>query len=452
MNHAMSTTRVVEDLKNPKLLRRKLKLEVLKGPNKGLSGTFGEEEVNVGSLPSNHLVLTDSAVSRYHLRLSAGARGFIIKDLDSTNGTFFQNIRISEITITEPIDLRIGDCIIRITPLSDEIEVPLYQAERFGSMVGQSPQMRAIFAQLAKVSSTEATVLIESETGTGKELLAEEIHKNSSRHKQPFIVVDCGAIPEHLIESELFGHVRGAFTSANADRTGAFELADKGTLFLDEIGELSATAQPKLLRVLENRQVKPVGSSRYRPVNVRIIAATNRDLRLCVNEGTFRPDLFYRLSVVRIHLPPLRERPEDIELLAKLFMNEFWNRIPHAQNTSPPFNPETIQRLIKHRWSGNVRELRNFMERVVVLARSSEEVIADLEKEPAEVNPQNTQEGIDLHLPYKEAKLKWIDQFEMTYVTGILQQNGGNVAAASRQAGVDRTYLFRLIRKYNLRK
>jgi two-component system, NtrC family, response regulator GlrR len=447
MSTGISTTRVVEDLKHPKLLRRKVRLEVITGADAGRAETFGGSEINVGTQPSNDLVLTDSSVSRYHLRIAAGAAGFVITDLDSTNGTSIGNLRVREVTVSQTVELRMGDSQLRVVPLDEELEVPLHGSERYGAMVGRSAQLRALFAQIPSIGAADSTVLIEGETGTGKELLAEEIHRTSGRRDQPFIVVDCGAIPEQLIESELFGHVRGAFTSAAGDRTGAFELAHGGTLFLDEIGELSLASQPKLLRAVESRQVKPVGASRYRPADVRIIAATNRDLRLGVNEGTFRPDLFYRLSVVRLHLPPLRERPEDVELLATMFMTEFWQRL--SAGTPPPLSRETIQRLVGHRWPGNIRELRNFIERVAIMTRGGASVDAELDPSPvAEAS------GVDayLQLPYKEAKMRWTDQFEVAYVHAVLDHNKGNVAAAARQAGVDRTYIFRLMRKYGIER
>jgi transcriptional regulator with PAS, ATPase and Fis domain len=445
----IATTRVVEDLKHPKLLRRKVRLEVIAGPDAGAQITAAGDEVNVGTLPSNDLALTDSSVSRYHLRIAAGALGFVVSDLDSTNGTFVGALRLREATLAQPVELRLGDSVLRVTPLDDEAEVPLHASERYGGMVGRSAQMRALFAQLPSVAATDSTVLIEGETGTGKELLAEEIHRTSRRKDGPFIVVDCGAIPEHLMESELFGHVRGSFTGASSDRTGAFELAHSGTLFLDEVGELSSASQPKLLRALESRQVKPVGAGRYRPADARIIAATNRDLRLAVNEGTFRPDLFYRLSVVRLHLPALRERPEDIELMAQNFMADFWERVAPG-TPAPPLGRETIQRLVAHRWPGNIRELRNFIERVAVIAKSGSSVRPELDPPPASDGLPSTAGIVDL--PYKDAKMRWIDQFEIAYVTELLARNKGNVAAAARQAGVDRTYLFRLIRKYGIQR
>lgn len=299
----MATTRVVDDPNNPRLLRRKVLLEVVSGIDKGKRITTSKDEINIGTLPSNDLALQDAAVSRYHLRIATGVRGLTITDLDSTNGSFIGTLRVRDVEVQQTTEIQLGDTTLRLTPLDDEVEIPLYPTERFGQMVGRSPQIRTLFAQIEPISASNATVLIEGDTGTGKELLAEEIHRRSPRSAAPFIVVDCGALPDNLVESELFGHVRGAFTGAAGDRAGAFELAHGGTLFLDEIGEMAALAQPRLLRVLEGRQVKRVGSDRYRDVDVRIIAATNRDLRLAVNEGTFRADLYYRLSVMRLRIP-----------------------------------------------------------------------------------------------------------------------------------------------------
>ena len=470
-----TTTRVVDDAINPRLLRRKVALEVLAGPDAGKRVEASGEEINIGTLPSNDLVLDDASVSRYHLRITAGVRGFVITDLDSTNGTWISGLRVREVTAAGEVELRLGDSSLRLTPLREEVEVPLSQGDRLGSMLGRSPQMRALFAQIGAVGGSDATVLIEGETGTGKELLAEEIHRASARKDKPFIIVDCGALPDNLVESELFGHTRGAFTGASGERAGAFEVAHGGTLFLDEIGEMSPAAQPRLLRVLERRQVKRVGSDRYRDVNVRIVAATNRDLRLAVNEGTFRSDLFYRLSVLRLRLPPLRERPEDVELLARHFLEHFAQNLAPGRPT-PPIGPETLQRLVGYRWAGNVRELRNFMQRVALMAHGSGLAAVSqlpMEDRPAApptkpsaaappplpldaplVAPTNapaTATSIATELPYKEAKARWIDEFETTYVRTLLERCDQNVAAAAREAGVDRTYLFRLIRKYNLR-
>jgi len=453
----MTTTRVVQDSKSPTLLRRKLQLEVVRGADAGRTVVCEGEEINIGKLPSNNLALNDSSVSRYHMRIAPGRHGFVITDLDSTNGTFISGLRIREVAVDGPIDIDLGDSLVRVTPLDDQVEVPLHPSDRLGPLVGRSPQMRALFAQVVALAQSNATVLIDGDTGTGKELLAEEIHKRSLRKDAPFIIVDCGSLPDNLVESELFGHVRGAFTGAAADRAGAFELAHGGTLFLDEIGEMTASAQPRLLRVLESRQVKRVGSDRYRQVDVRIIAATNRDLRLSVNEGAFRSDLYFRLSVVRLHLPSLRERPEDIEPLARHFLEQFSHQVSPSE-PEPKIGAETMQRLVSHRWPGNIRELRNFMQRVAVMAHSGMRNPPLPDAATMAHHPKQTPDGnvvpavpLDTHLPYKESKARWIDHFETTYVSGLLERNDGNVAAAAREAGVDRTYLFRLIRKYGLR-
>ena len=443
-------TRVVDELRNPRMMRRKVRLEVLRGADAGKAETFGAEEITVGSLAQSDLALSDSSVSRYHLRIATSHRGFVITDLDSTNGTHIGALKIREVTAADAVNLRLGDSEIRLTPLDDEQEVPLYTADQLGPLVGRSPRMRALFAQVGAVASSDATVLLGGETGTGKELLAEQIHAASPRRGGPFVVLDCAAIPDTLIESELFGHRKGSFTGATTDRAGAAELANGGTLFLDEVGELSPAAQPRLLRALESRKVKPVGSDRYLDLDVRIIAATNRDLRLAVNKGSFRADLFYRLSVVRLQLPPLRERPEDIELLAGRFMVELWQRLSPS-TAPPPLGKETIQRLVSHTWPGNVRELRNFMERVAVMAHGGSGIQPELDPAPSE-HGEGVSAVVHGGLPYKEAKMKWIDRFEVAYITEVLRRSGGNVAAAARQAGVDRTYLFRLIRKYGIKK
>jgi DNA-binding NtrC family response regulator len=430
----MSTTRVVDDEKNPKLLRRKVRLEVLRGPDAGKHVAVGKEEINVGTLPANDLVLTDGAVSRYHLRISSGSRGFVIADHDSTNGTFIGTLRVREVTTNEAVDLQVGSSLIRLTPLSDEVEVPLHGSERFGKLLGKSPQMRAIFAELDPIAGSPATVLIEGETGTGKELLAEEIHRTSPRRDEPFVIVDCGAIPDTLIESELFGHVRGAFTGATGDRVGAFELAASGTLFLDEVGEMSGAAQPKLLRALESRQVKPVGSDRYRSTNARIIAATNRDLRAAVDAGLFREDLFYRLHVVVIHVPPLRERPEDLDPLIDHFLAKHGARfhLPACQ-----LGPAARAALHARSYPGNVRELEHTIEQAVALSAGG--LIESLDANA-------TADDAPAELGLKER----VEAFERGLIVQELARCGGNRSEAARRLGIGRVTLLDKLRKHGL--
>jgi DNA-binding NtrC family response regulator len=294
--------------------------------------------------------------------------------------------------------------------------------------------MRAAIERLERAAQTEATVLLEGETGTGKGRAAEAVHKASARAGGPLIVVDCGAIPANLLESELFGHEKGSFTGAHERRIGAFEDASGGTLFLDEIGELPQELQPKLLRALENREVRRVGANRFIPVDFRLIAATNRDLRAEVNAGRFRPDLYFRLAVVKVPLPPLRARPEDIpaildELLAQL-------RVPAAAATRLR-HPRFLAQLQRGAWPGNVRELRNHVEQALVF---EDEVVAP--------GPAMTTGAV---LPYTEAKKAAQDAWERQYLTDLLARFQGKVAPAAQAAGVDRVYLYRLMRRQGLK-
>ncbi|HZO13867.1 MAG TPA: sigma 54-interacting transcriptional regulator, partial [Polyangiaceae bacterium] len=281
----------------------------------------------------------------------------------------------------------------------------------------------------------DAVVLLEGDTGTGKELAAESIHDESTRRDQPFLVVDCASIPSDLLESELFGHERGAFTGASATREGAFEAATGGTIFLDEIGELPLELQPKLLRALERKQVKRVGSNRYTTVDVRVVAATNRNLRREVNERRFRSDLYYRLAVIEIRLPSLRERFDDLPLLVDQLLASM-GAVDHPDLRSPAF----LEELGRHAWSGNIRELRNYLERCLVL-RSR----APLENEAAEpLLP-------DAGQPLKTARERWNRALERRYVEEVLRRCGDNVAAAARAAEVDRMYFYRLLWRHGLR-
>jgi transcriptional regulator with PAS, ATPase and Fis domain len=304
-------------------------------------------------------------------------------------------------------------------------------------------EMRRLYAILERIAHSDATVLVQGETGTGKDVVARSLHAASPRAAGPFVVADCGAIPEHLVESELFGHVRGAFTGATADRKGVFEEADGGTLFLDEIGEMPIALQPKLLRAIESRSIRRVGSSAGKTVDVRIIAATNRSLAGSINQGTFRDDLYYRLAVVELRLPPLRARRDDIPGLATHFYRQF-----SRQDGDLP--AELVASLLGRGWPGNVRELKNYIERSVSLG-----TIAPRGPEapgPAlAAGPDAIESLVALHLPFKEARREWTKSFELVYVRAMLRMVDGNVTRAAERAGVSRRFLQRIVARLGIK-
>ena len=310
--------------------------------------------------------------------------------------------------------------------------------------------MLHLFELLERAAGCDATVLIEGETGTGKEVSAHAVHEHSARAKAPFIVVDCGAIPGQLLESELFGYERGAFTGAVAARAGAFEAADGGTIFLDEIGELSVDLQPKILRALESRKIKRVGSNDYQPIDVRVVAATNRNLREEVAAKRFRSDLYYRLAVLQIKLPSLRERKSDLPALVDDVLVQLG--VADAPTADPLRTPEFIAMLTRYRWPGNVRQLRNYVERRVALG----ELIAppgseSLPPAPGSDRPSPRPPLIAFDLPLRMAREQWNNAFEAGYLAGLLVRHGDNVAAAARAAGVNRVHFYRLLWKHGLR-
>jgi DNA-binding NtrC family response regulator len=366
-----------------------------------------------------------------------------IVDLASTNGTFVDHLQVREAMLPRAAKLRLGAVTLDFQVLPDVIRLPLPQRDRYGALLGRSAGMRALFALLDKAASSEASMLIEGESGTGKELVAEAVHQHSPRADGPFVVVDCAALPANLIESELFGHEQGAFSGATSNRAGAFEEADGGTIFLDEVGELDKKLQPRLLRALDRKKVKRVGSSSYRDVDVRVIAATNRDLDRMVSEGAFREDLFYRLAVLRVFTPPLRDRKDDIEPLARHFLADWQRRNPGR----PPFEltPKAIEALERQPWIGNVRQLRNAVERAATLASVDGDYAVTEETSPSS-------QAIDFASPYPEARAKWIEEFEREYVQHALDAADGNVARAARERQIDRAHLFRLIKRHDLKR
>jgi DNA-binding NtrC family response regulator len=325
----------------------------------------------------------------------------------------------------------------------------LHEAFGFEKIVGRSDAIERVLDFVGRAARTEANILILGESGTGKELIARAIHANSKRAAGPFVPVDCAALPENLLESELFGHERGAFTGAVASKRGLLEVAGGGTVLLDEIGEMAIGLQAKLLRAIQEREIRRVGGTAAIRIDVRIVSATNRDLRTLVEGGRFREDLFYRINVIDLVLPPLRERRGDVSLLAHNFLERFRGaRNPRLSG----FAPDALQALEAYSWPGNVRELRNVIERGCALADGETITLADLPAHIAAPAPgAAVAPAPATNLSFKEAKARWIDEMEASYVASILEQHSGNVSKAARAAGVDRTTFHRLLNKHRIR-
>jgi DNA-binding NtrC family response regulator len=418
---------------------QRFRVEVVSGPNRGQVGAAEGTELAIGTAPGNHLVVTDPTVSRHHAVITATANGFQVRDLCSTNGTCLAGYRVDSAYVESGALVQLGETTVRFDALDERVSHSLSESERFGEVLGQSPAMRRVFGILERVAATDTTILLDGETGTGKGAIAEAIHQLSGRASGPFVVVDCGAIPPSLIESELFGHERGSFTGAEERRIGAFEAASGGTVFLDEVGELGPDLQPKLLRVLEGRQVRRIGSVAPIPVDVRVIAATNRDLRHEVNAGQFRTDLYYRLNVMRVTVPPLRDRREDIPQLVA----HFYRNIVKSTDAAPP--AELIMRLMRQPWAGNVRELRSAVERAVLLGESA---ATEGMGAPAPRIGDNTWPEMDFTVSFRDAKESAIGCWTRIYVRELVDRFGGNLSRAARAVSMDRNHLRDLLNKY----
>ena len=443
--------------------------------------TFDKEEVRIGSMEDNDIVLQDDTVSRYHAKIVQEDTGYVLVDLRSTNGTFINKVRVREAFLKPGCTLGVGQSQIRFNALEEEVQIVPSQESRCGSLIGGNARMREIYAILEKIAPTATTVVIEGETGTGKEVVAQTIHSLSPRAKGELVVFDCGAVPPNLIESELFAHEKGSFTGAMMTRQGLFEIADGGTLFLDELGELPLDLQPKLLRALEQREVRRVGSSKAIKVDVRIIAATNRNLEEEVRTGRFRQDLFYRLSVVRLHLPALRERSDDIPMLVQHFLKTgSYNRGGSDGQRVKQVARDAMTALQNYPWPGNVRELVNVVERAISFCDGDSLSAADLPdyvrsaKPPASPRadtrrgstapgagvttagaslgpaPKPPEELLGEGVTFKDAKERWVAAFERDYILSLLRRHGGNISHAARDADIDRKYFRKLMKKYDI--
>ncbi len=406
-------------------------IEVVEGPAVGDNHRMRRANVCVGSGDDADFRVADNKMSRRHFELLATREGILLRDLDSRNGTFVQGCRVREGTIYTRTEIIAGKSRLVVRPAKSMLSLEVSRATVFGDAIGESVAMRHVFATLARAATTNATVLLAGESGTGKEVLAQALHSHSPRARGPFVVVDCAALAENLVESELFGHERGSFTGAFAQHVGAFERASGGTLFLDELGELPLSQQVKLLRVLESRRIQRVGSSTVTPVDVRIVAATNVDLEEAVRKGRFREDLYYRLSVLRVDIPPLRDRPEDLAPLAHLF----YQRLAGTKDDVPLHMLELLR---KHSWPGNVRELRNAIERWIALGSATpEELLGSVRRCDAS--------GVDPSQPYHEAKRRALEAFDRAYLPAVLSRADGVVSKAAELAGVPRTSFHRML-------
>jgi len=428
-----------------------------------VSSTSGEEALEMVNKTGIGLVVTDVKMP--------GMDGLeLLKRIKERNGDTVVIILTAHGTVDSAVDaLKIGAYDFLTKPLNNErfihtlkraIELKrvireknllaerLKQARLVGSIIGNSPAIRSMLEKIEMIADTDETVLITGETGTGKELAARTIHILSKRSQKKFVPVNCPALPESILESELFGYKKGAFTSAMSDKKGLFESANGGTIFLDEIGDIPTGIQTKLLRVIQEREFKPLGDTESIQVDVRVVASTNQDLERKISQGQFREDLFYRLNVISVHMPSLRERVEDIILLADYFLLEYSIEF---DKEIQGFSEDAAAYLTNRMWKGNVRELQNVIKRAVIFAR---EPIID---RPALENPlrsnavdENVPDHV-LSLDYKTARKLTVENFSVTYIKNILEKTDGNVTRAAREAGLERQSFQHLMRKYNIR-
>ncbi|HEY1954576.1 MAG TPA: sigma 54-interacting transcriptional regulator [Polyangiaceae bacterium] len=399
--------------------------------------------VLIGKGPSATLQLRDGAVSRRHLSLEIEGARLRIRDQGSTNGTRLDAVDVVDAYARGGEWLRIGATVMRIErALAAEPAATSTLPSAFARVIGASPAMRRLYPLCDRLAKSDVPVVIEGETGTGKEALAEALHEAGPRARGPFVVFDCTAVPANLVESELFGHERGAFTGATTARKGMFELAEGGTLLIDEIGDLELSLQPKLLRAVERSEIRRVGGSKPIHCDVRILAATRRDLEQEVQAGRFRDDLFHRLVVARIELPPLRKRAGDVALLGRYF----WKTLG-GPDPGPP--PRVLDAWAHHPWPGNVRELRNAVARTIALGDLDVAALGGAGEAPAP--GATTVEGdiaaiLARDLPYPRARRMALASFDRLYVERALEASGGSVVAAAEASGIARRY-FQIIRE-----
>ncbi len=451
---------------------QKISLEVVDGEDTGEAAIFEKPVIRIGADPLCDIILSDPTVSRTHAEIRRRGENLELVDLDSTNGTFLDGLQIGRSAIRPGVTFKVGRTSIRLTVQTESIPVEMTDRTRYGEIIGQSQALREIFSILDRVAPSDLSVVIEGETGTGKELIAQALHEHSNRVSEPFVVFDCSAFPASLLESELFGHEKGAFSGAMNRHRGVFERADGGTIFFDELGEMDIEFQAKFLRVLETGDVRRVGGEKTFNVDVRVVAATNRNLEELVEEKKFRRDLFYRLAKVRFRLPALRDRVEDIPLLAEHFLD----LLARDDRAKPLLTEDAVRALQLYQWPGNIRQLKNVIEKAVALSASGtiggdylrSELGLDGGENPGVGLPAMTttaaptgsvgnnlfaakiKDGDGGFVPFRDAKDALVSAFEEKYLRDLLEHTKENISAAAREADIDRRHLYRLLKKHGL--
>jgi len=453
----ISGTLVTLDKSRPLLVSHSLRITAIDGPDKGREWEVKAPHLQIGTARSNDVVLTDGMVSRFHCQVLVRGDRYVLKDMGSTNGTYFQEAPIIETFLVPGTRIRLGRSELLFECRKKWVRLDESEEPHFGQLVGRSAIMRTLFGLLDRVARSRLTCVLSGETGTGKELAAKGIHSRSDRATMPFVTVDCGALPDTLIQSEIFGHEKGAFTGAVEQRRGAFELAHGGTLFLDEIGELPQDLQPKLLGALERKEIKRVGAEEPIEVDVRIICATHRDISAMVSSGAFREDLYYRLAEVVVTLPPLRDHVEDIPVMVEKFLEDERKHGSAVMSASP----EVFAALAEQPWNGNVRELRNVVRRAVSLGRSSRLELPDIMlgahrlETPRETEPVPVLPGLDedaLDRPLKVVRRQVVEALEREYLGRLMKKYDGDIEQIAKIADLHPVSVQRLLKQRGLRE
>jgi DNA-binding NtrC family response regulator len=427
-----------------------VRVEIVDGPERDYAESFRKDVVRFGTAADNDVQLTDPKVSRQHCELRRNGEDLVLKDLGSTNGTFVFDRKVVEAEIVAGTSFRIGRSEIRVGVRKKWERIGRTRPYEFGALVGRAPKTRLLFALLEKVASSDLSCLVHGETGTGKELAARGIHEASPRRAGPLVFVDCASLSSTLSESELFGHERGAFTGAERERAGAFEQANGGTLVLDELGELPLELQPKLLRAIEEREVRRLGAEQPIRVDARLVCLTHRNLEQMVRAETFREDLYYRIAEVVVEVTPLRERKQDIAIIAERIVADEAKRSLRTVSLSP----DAIGWLESQRFPGNVRELKNVLRRAVALAEGPSIGIEHLSAlDDREDDDKNGSYPLDdelLAMPLGQARTRWNEDLERVYLEKLVGRFEGDVSRAAEAAGLHEKSLRRLLREHGL--